>query len=371
VRVFPFAGHVHLTNPDAVMPDEFARAPRWRRLCVVAAGPFANMAFALVIFVLFYYLIGLPATPPVITAIEPGSVAEQAGMRLGDRIVSIDGRKIERFEDVSGLVEYKVDRPVAISLLRDGHSLMVQVKPGWVSFTDTSGFRQEHGRYGILATHRALSLGAVASVNGQAVTGRDQARSLLVPLLGKDIVIGLQTNDRTPHDFHVRLDPVLNHDLTAPGSEGYDRIFLGRQAGNIYLHRIFAQAAIDGLHTLNWLVSSTFYIVFHPWHIDWSKITPEAMVAGSGGQVLKNVHVFLYTMALLSVCIGVMNLLPFPGFDGYMLLRYIVEYAVGPEQAAVVYPYAWRMILFLMALAILYLNADQLPEFKGIAMAGR
>ncbi|HEX3953245.1 MAG TPA: site-2 protease family protein, partial [Stellaceae bacterium] len=75
-----------------------------QRAAIVAAGPIANFAFALIVLALIFMTYGQPFTPAEVGQIMPGSAAQTGGLHPGDAIVSIDGRSIERFEDVQQLV---------------------------------------------------------------------------------------------------------------------------------------------------------------------------------------------------------------------------------------------------------------------------
>jgi regulator of sigma E protease len=79
---------------DSLGPDAYWRAPTWKRVTAIAAGPAANILLALVLFTgLYMTSVGKPTT--TVEAISPNSPAETMGLRAGDRIVSIDGARVE------------------------------------------------------------------------------------------------------------------------------------------------------------------------------------------------------------------------------------------------------------------------------------
>src|SRR5687768_13583379 len=86
-------------RPDPDSPD-FHHKPVWQRFLIVLAGPAANFLLAILIFAAFFAAFGEPRTPSAVGAVQPGSAAEQAGLRPGDRILSVAGRATDSFDDI-------------------------------------------------------------------------------------------------------------------------------------------------------------------------------------------------------------------------------------------------------------------------------
>lgn len=98
----------------------------FKKLAIVLAGPFANYLFAILIFASIFFFLGKITFPPVVGEILPNSPAERFGIMEGDRIVKINGRKIENFSDintevalaVNGMVEIEIERGEALVTLK-------------------------------------------------------------------------------------------------------------------------------------------------------------------------------------------------------------------------------------------------------------
>src|ERR1700761_2972072 len=71
--------------------------PLWQRALIVLAGPVANFVLAIAILFLFFLFLGQMVVPPVVTGVQPHSAAADAGIRAGDRIVSVDGTSIASY----------------------------------------------------------------------------------------------------------------------------------------------------------------------------------------------------------------------------------------------------------------------------------
>ncbi|MDP9096613.1 MAG: RIP metalloprotease RseP, partial [Pseudomonadota bacterium] len=94
---------------------------------VVAAGPIANFLLAAVLFAVLFATAGRPVSIPVIGDVLPQSAAAQAGLKTGDRVVTIDGQKVTRFEDLQRIIAGAPDQTLSIEFLRDGAPISAEV----------------------------------------------------------------------------------------------------------------------------------------------------------------------------------------------------------------------------------------------------
>src|SRR5579875_395631 len=120
-----------------------------QRAAIVAAGPVANFVFAIVALAALFATVGQPFTPPQVGKVQAGSAAEASGMQPGDRIVSIDGEKIERFEDVQRIVRLDPGHALAIVVQRGDQDVSLSVTPKLSEITDRFGNKHEYGLLGI------------------------------------------------------------------------------------------------------------------------------------------------------------------------------------------------------------------------------
>jgi regulator of sigma E protease len=137
-----------LALPAAERNRTFQARPVLQRFLIVAAGPITNLLFAVIVITGFNLAVGEQNTPPVITQVERGSAAEQSGLRPGDRIVSLDGGSIDRWEDVRPAVFMRPGERIAIGVVRDGRPLTLVATLRAVDIRDRFGNRARIGRLG-------------------------------------------------------------------------------------------------------------------------------------------------------------------------------------------------------------------------------
>lgn len=146
--------------------ETFNAAPLWQRTLIVAAGPFTNLLFALLIFTAFNFAYGKVVSPPVVGHFAEQAPARTAGIRLGDRIVSIEGTRVEQFPDIVPLVLPYPGRTITVGVERGGQSLSFRVPLLTFIERDRFGNESRIGRLGISpAGARIEPVGA-----GEAVT---------------------------------------------------------------------------------------------------------------------------------------------------------------------------------------------------------
>lgn len=211
----PLGGYVKFAgdmNPASTPTDDwlalpadernqtFQAKPLWQRFLIVLAGPLTNFVVAILIFAGFFLAFGEPRTPAIINMVQAGSAASEAGLRPGDRIITIGGRTVERFEDIARIVSIRPQEPLEVNLLRGGRPLSVVATPKAEIERDRFGNEFRRGLLGISPTARVIEPLApgqvlVAAVRhtgdivvmmvdtmGQIITGRRSVKELGGPL---------------------------------------------------------------------------------------------------------------------------------------------------------------------------------------------
>lgn len=107
----------------------FPVQPLWKRAAIVAAGPIANFILAIAIFAGITYVNGRNVLTPRVEAVQPGSAAERAGFQPKDLILSIDGRRIESFQDMQRIVGARAEERLLVEVDRGGRRVTLEATP--------------------------------------------------------------------------------------------------------------------------------------------------------------------------------------------------------------------------------------------------
>jgi regulator of sigma E protease len=195
-------------------PDSFPAAKLWKRALTVAAGPVANFLLAIAVLGGMAVVYGKSVTPPVVGELMPGSPAAAAGLQVGDRITSIDGRAMARFEDIPMAVMHRLGEPMDLIVARGEQRLALTLRPELLTENDPFGRPMTRAVIGIRHGAPVISevglleaplVGAqqvwgivrqTAEVLGQLLTGRRSITDLGGPLKiaeasGQHMALGL------------------------------------------------------------------------------------------------------------------------------------------------------------------------------------
>ncbi|MBO6755587.1 MAG: RIP metalloprotease RseP [Roseibium sp.] len=165
LSLIPLGGYVKFAGDEnaASVPDRdrvaamsaeeretaFIAKPVWQRAAVVAAGPFANFLLAIAIFAFIFLTFGKTVTTPVVDSVQPDSAAEIGGLMPGDVVLSVDGRKIETFNELQRIVSASADVPLVLEVGRGNAVETLTVTPQYREITDNFGNRQRIGLLGV------------------------------------------------------------------------------------------------------------------------------------------------------------------------------------------------------------------------------
>ena len=312
-------------------PDEFLSKSKWVRFQVYLAGPIMNILLALIV------LAGVlsngadeplyRSSAPVVGAVEEGSPAESAGLQVGDRIVSVDGRDVATWDALSIEVLPRAGRELAMVVARGDQRLNVRVTPNSLG-------RYELGDIGIDWVRRPqISLvnpGSPAERGGLrrgdvllAVGGE---RSLSQPV----VIERIRASADTPLALVVERDGAeVPLTVTPAGADG--SAIIGVSISELEFRRIdptFLQA-IEMSAQQNWestlLIGRTLRGLITRDTPVRQLMGPVAIAEMSGSAAQIGWIAIFNLMAMLSLNLGLINLMPVPVLDGGHIAILAVE----------------------------------------------
>ncbi len=357
IAAFPLGGYVKMLDEreGPVPPEEahraFNRQSVGKRIAIVAAGPLFNFFLAIVLYWLIF-VIGVPGLKAVVDSVQPNSPAASAGLAPGDHIVAVGGRETPTAESVRmALLEHVIQgRSAQLTVERGGVRLELTLDPGTVDLDRI----HKDGVFTLLGLN--LARPSIPPVVDQVVSGSPAEAAGLQP--GDRIVAvdGEPIDDWITFARYVRERPGQRVRLTV--ERGGERVELtvipeAVSSGDGEVGRI--GAAVEPPPALDpaWMAEEHYgplAAVGQALHKTWSMsvLTLEmlwkmvvgqaslenisgpisiAQYAGQSAQI--GLVPFLSFLAVISISLGVLNLLPIPVLDGGHLLYFFIEVLRG------------------------------------------
>ena len=217
-----FAGDMSpagLSDPDwlALPPEQRARTfqskPVWKRALVVLAGPFANFLLAFLILLGFVLAYGKSTTTTEIGTVQANSAAASAGLQPGDRITALNGRSVDKFEDMMFYIMIRAGQPMRVDFDRGAQKLSRDVVIGTDHRKDEFGNVQDRGLLGVGPAAPSIApvgvleapgvalgyagdiVGVTATTLGQLVTGQRSVKDMsgvvgMAKVSGEQLTLG-------------------------------------------------------------------------------------------------------------------------------------------------------------------------------------
>jgi regulator of sigma E protease len=333
VSLVPLGGYVRMAGDtpeenQPANPEEFLSKPKWQRFLILVAGPFMNIVIAIA----FMTIISMVGTEsiiirPVIGEVTPGKPAARAGLLPGDRIVAINGEAMNDFDDMRLAIGMHGGTPLRIDYLRNGQRRSTTLTPeredsefgpvgraGIRPYLDTTIGRIKPGSPAAIAGLRTGD--RVVAVNGHSVaqlseldTWFDAAKKSAIVL---DVVRGTER-------FRTTL-PVNGVDASDP--------YRGFIPPTEIRKLAFLPAVKDSVEQ-NWkMLRYAFITLGRLFRAEGSVKElsgPISIARISGEMVRRGWMPVVALMAMISLQLGIMNLLPIPVLDGGHIMILVIE----------------------------------------------
>jgi len=385
VALLPFGGYVKMVDEreeevdEADLPFSFNRQPVWQRMAIVVAGPLANFILAILAYWVVF-IIGVSGVAPIIDSVEKGSVAESVQLLPGNEILSVDGEETPTWQALSETLVSRIGETGEICFeLKHPESSSIELRcgqlNGWMVDAVNPDVLSDFG----LTLYRPKLLPRAGEITpgDPADQAGIKSADLIVQADGQDIGLWMEWVDYVRARPDQRIELLVERDgeiiettivpsrIVDDANQPFGRVGMGvvmpEWPESMRREQKFGPAgALLRATEQTWKTSAM--VLDSVGKILSGRISAKhlsgpitiAKVAGASAQY--GLGPFLGLMALLSISLGVLNLLPIPVLDGGHLMYFVVEAIKGKpvsEKAQMFgYKIGLAMVVGLMVLAL-------------------
>jgi regulator of sigma E protease len=378
ISAVPLGGYVRLAGDEADEsrtggPDEFLSRPRWQRFLVFVAGATFNVVLAIAVMTTVFSIWGREEVkpldrPPVVADMLPGSPAEAAGLKVGDKILRIGGEDARQPEAQSEQILLSPDQTKAIEVERDGRSLTVSMKtgqdpmyhlgdPGWRLLNDGLGPPLIDVVMGGSAAESAglLQGDKIIAIDGHPAEGDLQVRAMLEKSPGRSVALKIQRG------AELRDIAVTPRDDGGRGKIGVYFTDTNRVRRTMGPAAAFV-GSIDWARTVTGTVFMTLGKLVRG-QIGLRAFSGPLEIARVSRAAAQTLDTFLAWLAFISLQLGIFNLLPIPVLDGGHILLLGIEGTIRhdiPERVKERVTMVGLVALVVFFVVVFYFDVDKL-----------
>lgn len=318
LRLFPLGGFVSMEGEEERSEDSrsFSKASIPKRIAIVVAGATVNIIFAVVIYFIISATSGTYISNEINSTIN-GYAAQSIDLKNGDKIVQIDNKKINNKADLDKILKKSKGEDLNIKIERENNTLDFTIKPTEVKTKVTGIYLDENCKIAAVEKGSSSEKQGIKSndklikINNKEINGD---RNKALELIGeKGVNTMLVTVERKGKEINIELTPdyVSSYYLGVNLKQAPDT-FINRCIGAKIQTKEFVFSIVDNLKKL-FTGNVGIDQMMGPVGIS------EVVAKTNGFQE------FISMMALISLSLGVTNLLPIPALDGGKIFILIIE----------------------------------------------
>jgi regulator of sigma E protease len=348
VSALPLGGYVRMAGQDLSeidssaeaptgAPDELTSKPRWQRAFIAFAGPAVNLVFPVLLLMVYFVAVGIPYPawenkPVNVTAVQKNSISATAGLQAGDKVVSMNGEPTATWEDADKAMSKALPGTnLSILVDRAGTKQTIDVP---IPAKETEQPEQLLGfapvrpilddvQPGMPARRAGLKEGdVIRAVDGQPIDWWGQFTERVRGSGGKALALDV---DRKGQAVHLTVTP-----QAAQGEHGETIYQIGVQVAEQTAYRrvaFFEGAQFACVWTFE-RIEDTIAVVgkLFSGRVSVKQLQSVVGISRAAGQaVRKGPQAVISLMVLISVNLGILNLLPIPILDGGSILLLAIE----------------------------------------------
>jgi len=341
ISALPLGGYVKMAGENPMeehpgAPDEFMSHPRWQRLLIAFAGPGMNILLAVGlltgIYMVHYEHTAFEDQPATIGYVQPGSPAANAGIQTGDRLIRVDNVQDPTWQDVEIRSVINQQHTMEVALLRSGHVINTKLVPQFQG-NDQPPFTGLEPLQPIMVSSidpskPAYQVGIrvgdeITAVNGQPMHTIYSLQRYLQENQEKQVEVSVSRKGET---LNFKVTPIL-----ADNESGDKTYQIGFSSSPIMkVDRLpFAKAfskSVEQNKKFSFLIVEVLQKLAER-KVSMKQVDGPIGMARIAGQVAQEPTWFplLSFMAMLSINLAIVNLLPIPILDGGLIMLLFIE----------------------------------------------
>jgi regulator of sigma E protease len=350
IAAIPLGGYVKMKgeDPGEELTDtkgSFSAATVYQRLAIAFGGPLFNFIFAIAIYICIY-MVGIPANGTDVGKVLENTPAQKAGIQTGDRIIEIDGKKILYWHELQDIIHNAPGKKMEFVIERDSKTIFtIPITPNAKQVSDLLGDTQEIGLIGVErlgrriaaiksdspAERAGLKVGDdILSIDGTEIIGFSDLKTTALDKPGQELNFRIS---REGQEQILKVTPELKAGMDLKGnkvSSGY--LGLGISGVMVTERYSFLGATQRGLGKTWEMIE---FIAISIKKLITGSISPKniggpiMIFQAYGDQAEQGILYFVLLTAVLSINLGLLNLLPIPVLDGGHIFFFLIEIIKG------------------------------------------
>ena len=349
IAAIPLGGYVKMKGEElgeeTNEEGSFSAAPPHHRLLIAFAGPLFNFLFALAIYV-FVYMAGVETISPVIGTVRTNSPALEAGLQTGDKVISVNNKPIRFWSELQKRVYDSPGEKLYFQIERLAKGIInLEITPNTEEIKNLFGETEQVGLIGITPLANTVSYikkesaaekaglqldDRIIAVGNTSIFGWSDLRPAAVDKPGESLIFKIQRDDTEI------LIPLIPTPKIIKDENGKDleigEIGIG-MSGHMVLEKYGLIGSVARAMEETWEMTSLIVISIQK--MLFGSI-PADQIGGPilifqiyGEQAEQGFNEFIRLTALLSINLGLINLLPIPILDGGHILFFLIEIIKG------------------------------------------
>jgi len=318
LRLVPLGGFISMEGEEERSEDSrsFSKVSIPKRIAIVLAGPIVNIVFATVVFFILTSTSGTYISNEV-KEVVPGFSAESLGIQNGDKIIELDGKNINSKNDLNSILEKNKGEDIKIKFERSGEILEYNIKPTEVKTKYTGIYLDDKCKIVTLDKNSPAEKQGIQAndkiikIDNEQIQNDTQKALDVIKNDEKDTIVF--TIERNKKEIEIELKPeyISNYYLGISFKPAPDN-FINRCINGAMETSQFLFSILDNLKQL------------FTGNVGVDQMMGPVGIAETVAKT-DGVKEFIHMMALISLSLGITNLLPVPALDGGKILILFIE----------------------------------------------